>query len=37
MLLDLVVFGAVAKLLLGAVQRNLANRTPEPPSAEPAG
>jgi hypothetical protein len=36
MLLDLVVFGAVAKLLLGAVQRNVAKRTPETPSGEPA-
>ena len=36
MLLDLVVFGAVVKLLLGAVQRNIAKRTTEPPTGESA-
>ncbi|HEV7185191.1 MAG TPA: ion channel, partial [Leifsonia sp.] len=35
MLLDLVVFGAVAKLLLGAVQRNVAKRTAQTPPGEP--
>ena len=36
MLLDLVVFGAVAKLLLGAVERNIAKRRAESPSGEAA-
>jgi voltage-gated potassium channel len=36
MLLDLVLFGAIIKLLLGAVQRNIATRTAEPPGSNPA-
>lgn len=36
MLLDLVLFGAIVKLLLGAVQRNIATRTAEPPADNPA-
>jgi hypothetical protein len=36
MLLDLVLFGAIIKLLLGAVQRNIATRTAEPSASNPA-
>jgi voltage-gated potassium channel len=36
MLLDLVLFGAIVKLLLGAVKRNIATRTAEPPGSNPA-
>lgn len=35
MLLDLVLFGAIVKLLLGAVQRNIATKTAEPPGSNP--
>ena len=36
MLLDLVVFGAVVKLLLGAVELNIAKRSADDPIIEPA-